>query len=119
QRKVPVGEGGELNVDLSKADPKSPDDIVVRFVPTPDDVVEAMCRLARIGKDDIVYDLGCGDGRMVIMAVKKFGARRGIGIDLDPERVKDSKAAAKRSGVEDKLELRDGDVLKVKDLADA
>jgi uncharacterized protein (TIGR03000 family) len=119
KKKVTVGDDNEIAVDLSKADPKSPDDIVVRYVPTPDDVVDEMCRMAKVGKDDIVYDLGCGDGRMVITAVKKFGAKRGVGIDLDPERVKDSKANAKKSGVEDKLEFRQGDVLKVKDLADA
>jgi uncharacterized protein (TIGR03000 family) len=119
KRKVAIGDGGEVVVDLSKADPKNPDDIVVRFVPTPDDVVEAMCQLAKIGKNDVVYDLGCGDGRMVITAVKKFGARRGVGIDIKEDLVKQCKENAKRAGIEDKVEFRQGDVLKVSDLADA
>ena len=119
KRKVTIGEDNEVPVDLSKADPKSPDDIVVRFVPTPDDVVDEMCKMAKVGKNDIVYDLGCGDGRMVITAVKKFGAKRGVGIDLDPKLVKECKAAAKAADVEDKVEFRVGDVLKVKDLSDA
>src|SRR5438132_429015 len=85
--KAHPGEGDNLAVDLTKADPKNPDDIEVRYVPTPDDVVEEMCRMAKVGKDDIVYDLGCGDGRMVITAVKKFGAKKGIGIERDPKMV--------------------------------
>jgi SAM-dependent methyltransferase len=119
KKKVAIGEGNDIAVDLSRADPKNPDDIVVRFVPTPDDVVDEMCRVAKVSKEDIVYDLGCGDGRMVITAVKKFGAKRGVGIDLDPKLVKECKAAAKKAGVEDKVEFREGDVLKVKDLSDA
>jgi uncharacterized protein (TIGR03000 family) len=119
KKTVAVGDGKEVAVDLSKSDPKSPDDIVVRYVPTPDDVVDEMCKMAKIGKDDVVYDLGCGDGRMVITAVKKFGAKKGIGIDLDPKLVKECKENAKKAGVQDKVEFREGDVLKVKDLADA
>jgi SAM-dependent methyltransferase len=106
-------------VDLRKQDLKEPDDIVVRYVPTPQDVTDAMCRLAKVTKDDVVYDLGCGDGRMVITAVQKFGAKRGVGVDLDPDRVKDSKENAKKAKVEDKVEFRVGDVLKVSDLSDA
>jgi len=119
KRKVAIGDGDTLNVDLTKADPKSPDDIVVRYVPTPDDVVEEMCRVAKVGKNDVVYDLGCGDARMVIIAIKKFGAKRGVGIELDPKMVEESKANVKKAGLEDKIEIRQGDVLKVKDLADA
>jgi precorrin-6B methylase 2 len=119
KKKVAIGDGDTLAVDLTKADPKSPDDIVVRYVPTPDDVVEEMCRVAKVGKNDIVYDLGCGDARMVIIAVKKFGAKKGIGIELDPKMVEESKANVKKAGLEDKIEIRQGDVLKVKDLADA
>src|ERR1700730_8840749 len=96
KKKVAVGDGDTLSVDLTKADPKTPDDIVVRYVPTPDDVVEEMCRMAKVGKDDIVYDLGCGDARMVITAVKKFGAKKGIGIELDEKMVAESKANVKK-----------------------
>src|SRR5262245_38513695 len=77
---------GEVTVDLREANKQFKDDIVVRYVPTPDDIVEAMCRLGKVTKNDIVYDLGCGDGRMVIMAVEKFGAKRGVGVDIDPDR---------------------------------
>jgi uncharacterized protein (TIGR03000 family) len=119
KRKVAIGDKDEVAVDLSKADAKEKDDIVVRFVPTPDDVVDEMCRMAKVGKDDVVYDLGCGDGRMVITAVKKFGAKRGVGIELDPKLVKESKEAAKKAGVDDKVAFRQGDVLKVDDISDA
>ncbi len=119
KRKVEAKTGNEFEVDLRDQSKQEPDDIVVRYVPTPDDVVDAMCKLGKVTKDDIVYDLGCGDGRMVCRAIKYFGAKRGVGIDLDPERVSDSKETAKKYGVDDKVEFRQGDVLKVKDLSDA
>jgi predicted RNA methylase len=118
-RTVALKGAKETVVDLRKADAREKDDIVVIYVPTPDDVVEAMCKLGRVTKEDVVYDLGCGDGRMVITAVKKFGARRGVGVDIDAERVADSKENARKAGVEDRVEFRQGDVLKVEDLKDA
>lgn len=81
-RKVEAKDG-EVTVDFLKPSDTEKDDIVVRYVPTPPDVVDAMCQVAKVGKNDVVYDLGCGDGIMVITAVKKFGAKRGVGIDLD------------------------------------
>src|SRR5262249_12802888 len=87
-REIEVVPGKEIDVDLNEADPKFQDNVVVRYVPTPPEVVEAMLKLAKVGKDDVVYDLGCGDGRMVIAAVKA-GAKKGIGIDLDPQRLKE------------------------------
>ena len=66
----------------------------------------------------MVYDLGCGDGRIVVGAVTKFQAHRGVGVDLDAERIKESKANALAAGVEDRVEFR-GDVLKLKDLGEA
>jgi uncharacterized protein (TIGR03000 family) len=120
RRKVlEVVPGKEYSIDLRQPDPRRKDDIVVRFVPTPNEVVEAMCKLAKVGPDDVVYDLGCGDGRMVIIAVDKFGARKGIGIDLDPARVRDSIAAAEKVKAKDRLEFRQGDVLKIDDLPNA
>jgi uncharacterized protein (TIGR03000 family) len=120
KRKVAVKPGDtEATADLRKQDLKHPDDIVVRYVPTPEKVVAAMCKLGKIGPNDVVYDLGCGDGRMVIMAVKDFHARRGVGVDLDPERIKESKENADKAGVGSKVEFRVGDVLKIKDLHDA
>ncbi len=111
--------GGQLVVDLTKPNPEIKDHIEVRYVPTPDDIVEAMCKLGKVTKKDVVYDLGCGDGRMVIIAIKKFNAKRGVGIDIDKQRIKESKENAELQGVSDKVEFRVGDVLKVKDLPDA
>jgi uncharacterized protein (TIGR03000 family) len=114
-RKVHVQAGEETEADLRNADPALPDNIVIRYVPTPPEVVDAMLKLARVGKDDVVYDLGCGDGRIVITAVKKFGARRGVGVDLDPQRLKESRANARKAGVEDKVQFRQENVLKLGD----
>lgn len=68
---------------------RSPD---VIFVPTPPEVVKAMLETARVGKNDIVYDLGSGDGRIAIAAVKDFNAQRSTGIDIDPQRIKEATA---------------------------
>lgn len=74
----------------------------VRFSPTPHHVVEAMLRLAAVGKDDIVYDLGSGDGRIVIAAARDFGAR-GVGIEIVQELVAQSVRAAERAGVVERV----------------
>jgi uncharacterized protein (TIGR03000 family) len=119
-RKVaPQAGATEVAVDLREEDPKNKDHIEVRYVPTPDAVVDRMCEMGKVGPNDIVYDLGCGDGRMVITAVKKFKAKRGVGVDIDPVRIKESKENAAKAGVNDKVEFRVGDVLKIKDLSDA
>src|SRR5262249_35807087 len=118
-RKVAVKAGQEVKVDLRQADDKQPDKIVIEYVPTPQEVVEAMLKLAEVGKEDVVYDLGCGDGRIVVTAVEKFGAKRGVGIDLDPQRIRESNANAREHKVEDKVEFRQGDVLDIKDLSAA
>lgn len=89
----------------------------VPFVPTPQPVVERMLEIAKVGKNDVVYDLGSGDGRMVITAAKKYGAR-GVGIDLDPQRVAEAKANAKKAGVQNKVSFRVGDLFKT-DLSEA
>lgn len=81
------------------------------YVPTPMVVVEKMLEMANVTKADILYDLGCGDGRIVITAAKKYGIR-GVGIDLDPERIAESNASAKISGVEGLVEFRLQDVMK-------
>jgi len=85
---------------------RSPD---VIFVPTQEVVVDEMLKMAGVGKNDIVYDLGCGDGRLVITAAKKYGAR-GVGIDIDPERIKESRANAKKAGVTKLVEFRNADL---------
>lgn len=68
------------------------------FVPTPYDVVDRMLAFAKVGPTDVVYDLGCGDGRIVIAAARTYGAR-GVGVDIDPERIAESEVNAKRAGV--------------------
>jgi len=118
-RKVQVRAGQTVEVDLRKPDDKNPDRFLIRYVPTPQNVVDAMCKLANVGKDDVVYDLGCGDGRISITAVTKFKAKRGVGVDIDPNLVKLSQDNAKAAGVADRVKFRQGDVLDLKDLGDA
>jgi len=81
----------------------------VRWEPSPPEVVTAMLKLAEVGEDDIVYDLGCGDGRIVIAAARDFGAR-GVGIDIDPRRIAESKESAQKAGVTGQVEFREGNL---------
>lgn len=85
--------------DESRAPAREPD---VPYVPTPPVVVEAMLKLANITKDDVVYDLGCGDGRIVISAARDFGAR-GVGIDINPSLIEESNKNAEEAGVADRV----------------
>ena len=87
------------------------------YVSTPHDVVDRMLTLAKVDSRDVVYDLGCGDGRIVIAAAQKFGAR-GVGIDIDPARIYDAEANAKRAGVEKLVTFRLQDALEA-DVSDA
>jgi SAM-dependent methyltransferase len=82
------------------------------YVRTPQDVVERMLALAEVGPKDVVYDLGCGDGRLVITAAKKYGAR-GVGVDFDLDRVKESQANAKLAGVETLVDFKHQSALDV------
>jgi SAM-dependent methyltransferase len=86
-----------------------PRELDVPYVPTRAQVVEEMLRMAAVKPGDVVYDLGCGDGRIVIMAVEKFGAR-GVGIDIDPKRIEEARANAARAGVADRAEFRLGNL---------
>lgn len=88
------------------------------YIPTPSEVVTAMLRLANVGKNDVVFDLGSGDGRIVIAAVKEFGAARGIGIELDPARIQEATALARQEGVGDRVTFRRQDLFET-DLRDA
>jgi ubiquinone/menaquinone biosynthesis C-methylase UbiE len=88
------------------------------YVPTPQSVVDKMLDMAKVTSKDVVFDLGCGDGRVVATAAKKFGAK-GVGIDIDPDRIKDSNKTVKDLGVEKLVEIRQGDALNVKDLEKA
>ena len=76
----------------------------VPYVPTDDRVVAEMLAVANVGKDDVLYDLGSGDGRIVITAAKKFGTR-GVGVDIDPERVKEANENAVKAGVTDRVKF--------------
>ena len=89
----------------------------VPYVPTTDDAVAAMLKLADIKSTDIVYDLGCGDGRIVIAAAKKFGSR-GVGVDIDPARIREAKENAKKAGVENLVRFEENDLFKT-DIHDA
>ena len=81
----------------------------VPYVPTPENVVAEMLRLAEVNKDDVLYDLGCGDGRIVITAASQLGCR-GVGIDIDPQRIKESRENAIQAGVEDRVEFFEMDL---------
>lgn len=107
-----------LAVTRTRADDEKKFNLI--YVPTDEKVIEKMFEMAKVGKSDIVFDLGCGDGRICAMACKKFGCS-GVGIDLNPERIKECMETIKKYGVEDyvekfKLEYRLGNALKVPDL---
>ncbi|PYN04055.1 MAG: SAM-dependent methyltransferase [Candidatus Rokuibacteriota bacterium] len=84
----------------------------VPYVQTPHEVVAEMLRLAGVGRDDVVYDLGSGDGRLVIAAARDFGAR-GAGIEIDPKLVALSTESARRAGVADRVTFREGDLFQM------
>lgn len=81
----------------------------VWYVPTTQPVIDRMLKMARVRPLDVVYDLGCGDGRMVIAAAKQYGTR-GVGVDLDPRRIREARANAKAAGVEKLVTFKVGDL---------
>ena len=85
--------------------------VIVPYVPTTEPLVDYMLEMTNVGKNDVVYDLGCGDGRIVITAAKRFGAR-GVGIDINPERIREARANAKAAGVERRVKFMVGDLFK-------
>lgn len=89
----------------------------VPYVPTPPEVVDEMLKVANVGANDVIYDLGSGDGRIVITAAQRFGTR-GVGVDIDPERVAEAKANAQKAGVSDRVEFRQQDLFQT-DLKEA
>jgi SAM-dependent methyltransferase len=95
--------------------PKRPPDI--HFVPTPEAVVDGMLKLAGVTKTDVVYDLGSGDGRIVIAAARTYGAR-GVGIDLDPKLVAEATRNAMKAGVADRVRFVEGDIFEA-DISEA
>lgn len=106
----------ESKNDESKKDESAPKgrkrtaDVV--YVATPHDVVAKMLDVAKVGKDDVVYDLGCGDGRFIVTAAKKTGCK-GRGYDLDPARVEESKENAKKAKVDGRVEIFQQDIFEV------
>ncbi|MGJ3249828.1 MAG: SAM-dependent methyltransferase [Elainellaceae cyanobacterium] len=86
--------------------PRKPD---IGFIPTPFAAIDAMLALANVTDHDIIYDLGCGDGRILIRAARQFGIR-GVGIDIDPQRVREAEDQARRAGIGDRLEFRCADL---------
>ena len=101
--------GGLISVASAFAQPavRTPDTV---YIPTPHEVVTAMLRLAHVGPRDVVYDLGSGDGRIAIAAVKEFGAAHAVGIELDPVRVQEAKEYARKAGVADRVEFKREDL---------
>jgi len=98
---------------------KTKDGCRLLYVPSEQVVVDKMLEMAKIKKSDVVFDLGCGDGRIVVTAAKKYGCK-GIGVDYDPKRVEESLETRKKAGVKaEQVEFREGDALKVKDLENA
>lgn len=93
-----------------------PPDVI--YVPTPHEVVAKMLATASVAPGDVVYDLGSGDGRIVIAAVRDFGAARGVGIDIDPQRIREANGNARAAGVADRVQFLNQDLFQT-DLADA
>lgn len=89
----------------------------VPYVPTPQEVVDKMLEVGGVKPGDVLYDLGSGDGRIVVTAARRFGVR-GVGIDINPERIQEAEANAKAAGVEDLTEFREEDLFKA-DIGDA
>ncbi|MGH9943764.1 MAG: SAM-dependent methyltransferase [Pyrinomonadaceae bacterium] len=94
------------SVSAQQPAPRTPD---VPYVPTSEQVVDAMLKLAKVTKSDTVYDLGCGDGRIVITAAKEFGAN-GVGVDINPVRIREANENAKKAQVTDKVKFIEGDL---------
>jgi len=101
-----LGLSGVLGAQEKGAALRGPD---VIFVPTPNEIVDTMLKMAAVSKKDTVYDLGCGDGRIVITAAQRYGAR-GVGIDIDPERVAEATENAAKAGVADRVKIIRGDL---------
>jgi ribosomal protein L11 methylase PrmA len=93
-----------------QAAPRRTPDVI--YVPTPQQVVDAMLKVANVTSQDTVYDLGCGDGRIVVTAARVYGAH-GVGVDIDPQRVAEANANVKAAGVGDKVKIIEGDLFEM------
>ena len=99
---------------MALAAPQTPD---IHFVPTTTGIIDAMLTMARVTREDIVYDLGSGDGAILLRAAEKFGAR-GVGIEIDPELVRTATARALKRGLADRVRFLQGDLFKA-DISEA
>jgi SAM-dependent methyltransferase len=99
-------QGPTAQADGTLLPERTPD---VVYVPTPQPVVDRMLQMAKVKKDDVVYDLGCGDGRIVVTAAKRYGVRA-FGFDIDPQRVAEAKANVKAANVEDLVTIEQKDI---------
>jgi ribosomal protein L11 methylase PrmA len=90
----------------------------VGYVPTPHRVVDAMLKVAKVGKGDVLYDLGSGDGRIPIAAARKYGIARGVGIEINPERIKEANQNRIKAGVRERVSFVNADLFE-SDLSDA
>ncbi len=106
-----VGSGGQTDIWVGAHGREDAVDLAP-YVPTPPEVVAKMLEMAKVGQGSLVYDLGCGDGRIVIAAAKTYGAR-GVGIDIEPARIRECKANAAAAKVESLVRFRTSDVMKV------
>ena len=88
------------------------------YIPTPPEVVERMLAMAEVNSNDVLYDLGSGDGRIPIMAVKDYGVREAVGIDIDPQLIREANANAEETGVTDRVSFLNQDLFK-SDFSDA
>ena len=107
-----TGKAGSTSVAPSDAGADAHAAIDIIYVPTPQKVVDKMLEVAKVTKNDVVYDLGCGDGRIVVSAAKKLGAR-GLGFDLDPERVKEANENVKGADVGALVSIKQENVFNV------
>jgi uncharacterized protein (TIGR03000 family) len=110
KRSVPVRAGETTTVDLRKTAPGDVEPDVI-YVPTPQAVVDRMLQLAEVKKDDLVYDLGCGDGRIVVTAAKKYGCKA-VGFDIDPDRIKEARENVRKNAVGDLVTIKQEDIFK-------
>ncbi|BDB97402.1 50S ribosomal protein L11 methyltransferase [Saccharolobus caldissimus] len=90
----------------------------VPYVPTPEKVVRKMLELAKVGPDDVVYDLGCGDGRIIISAVKDFSAKKAVGIEINDERIREALSNIEKNGVVGRATVIKGNFFEV-DISEA
>ena len=107
QKSIEPANSNTTSSEVSGKQLREPD---VVYVPTPNEVVDAMLNVAKVGKGDVLYDLGSGDGRIPIIAAQKYNVERAVGIDINPERIKEAEANLKAAGVGNRVRFRNEDL---------